>query len=281
MTTTIAQLLTDARQRLAAVTDTTRLEAEVLLADVLTKPRSHLYAWPEKAPESALTDRFHRLLERRLRGEPLAYVLGRREFWSLDLAVTPDTLIPRPETELLVELALSVTPRDSRGSVADLGTGCGAVALAIAHERPRARVVATDASLKALAVAEHNARRLGLDLVFCQGDWYGALGSQRFDAIVSNPPYLTTRDPHLRRGDLRFEPSAALVAGQDGLTAIRTLVSGAAAHLSPGGWLFLEHGFDQEQSVPELLRDHGFEAVACHRDAAGLPRVSGGRRPAD
>jgi release factor glutamine methyltransferase len=280
MTTTIAALLADARQRLAAVSEAAHLEADVLLADVLTRPRSYLYAWPEKALESALRDRFHSLLERRLQGEPVAYVVGRREFWSLDLAVTPDTLIPRPETELLVELALSVVPWDSPRAVADLGTGCGAIALAIAHERPRARVVATDTSPEALAVAEHNARCLGLELVFCQGDWYGALGSQRFDTIVSNPPYLATRDPHLQRGDVRFEPVTALVAGQDGLAAIRTLVSGAVAHLNPGGWLFLEHGFDQGQPVLELLRRHGLEAVACHRDAAGRPRVSGGRRPA-
>jgi release factor glutamine methyltransferase len=278
---TIEALLADASRQLAAITDTARLEAEVLLAQALTKPRSYLYAWPERVPEPGSGCRFRHLLERRLRGEPMAYVLGRREFWSLDLLVTPDTLIPRPETELLVELALAAVPRHSSASVADLGTGCGAIALAIARERPLARVVATDASPDALTVAERNAERLALEPTFRQGDWYEALDSERFDVIVSNPPYLAASDPHLRQGDLRFEPTAALVAGADGLAAIRTLAGGAVAHLKPGGWLLLEHGYDQGQSVPGLMRSHGFETIACHCDAAGLRRVSRGQRPAD
>lgn len=274
----IAALLEDARIRLTAVSDTPRLDAEVLLACSLNKPRSHLRAWPERVADIEQAHHFAELLTRRLQGRPVAHLVGRREFWSLDLQVTPATLIPRPETELLVELALARLPVDQPVQVADLGTGSGAIALAIARERPRIRIVATDYSTQALAVAEQNARRLGTDNVqFRQGDWCAALGKERFALIVSNPPYLADTDIHLSRGDVRFEPRCALTAGRDGLDAIRTIVAQAGQHLNLGGWLLLEHGFDQGEAVPALLRDHGFSAIESHRDLAGLDRVSGGR----
>lgn len=276
----IAALLEAARIRLLAISDTPTLDAEVLLAYSLSKPRSHLRAWPERIPSIEQAHDFAELLGRRLKGHPVAHIVGRREFWSLDLQVTPATLIPRPETELLVELALARLPADQAPQVADLGTGSGAIALAIARERPRIRVVATDYSAEALEVAEQNARRLGITNVeFRQGDWWEPLGEERFALIVSNPPYLADTDIHLSQGDLRFEPHSALAAGQHGLDAIRTIIAQAGQHLKPGGWLLLEHGFDQGKSVPALLRDHGFGAIESHRDLAGLDRVSGGCWP--
>ncbi|GAP66110.1 (protein release factor)-glutamineN5-methyltransferase [Mizugakiibacter sediminis] len=221
---------------------------------------------------------FAALLARRLAGEPVAYLVGRRGFWSLELEVTPATLIPRAETERLVELALARLPADAAARVADLGTGSGAIALAIARERPRARVVATDASAEALAVARRNAARLGLgNVVFAQGDWCAALGEARdFDLIVSNPPYIAAGDPHLGEGDLRFEPAAALASGADGLDAIRRIVRDARAHLRPGGGLLFEHGYRQGAAVRALLAAAGYREVFSARDLEGRERVSGG-----
>ena len=278
--TCIAALLEDARIRLTAISDTPRLDAEVLLAYSLNKPRSHLRAWPERVADIEQAHQFAELLTRRLQGRPVAHLIGRREFWSLELQVTPATLIPRPETELLVELALARLPADQPVQVADLGTGSGAIALAIARERPRAEVVATDFSIEALQVAEQNARRLGITNVeFRRGDWCAALGDDRFALIVSNPPYLADTDIHLSQGDVRFEPRCALVAGKDGLDAIRLIIAQAGEHLNTGGWLLLEHGFDQRKAVAALLQDHGFTAIKNYRDLAGLDRVSGGCRP--
>lgn len=276
----IAELLRWSEQRLAGASDSPRLDTELLLAHALDRPRSHLYAWPEHRPSAACIDRFERLIERRERGEPIAYLIGRREFWSLDLAVTPETLIPRPETELLVELALARLPEDSAVEVADLGTGTGAIALAIARERPLARVVATDRDPAALAVAARNARRLGLHTVeFVAGDWCAALPELRFDLIVSNPPYIAVDNDHLRQSDLRFEPRAALVAGTDGLDALRAIIDRAPERLVPGGWLLLEHGFDQGKTVAALLRKRGFVEVATRPDPAGHDRAGTGRWP--
>lgn len=273
-------LLADAQARLAGVSDSPRLDAEVLLAQVLSKSRSHLRAWPERVPEDSQQRHFAALLARRSRGEPIAYLTGRREFWSLELVITPATLIPRPETERLVELALDRLPADRCRRVADLGTGSGAIALAIARERPRTAVLATDVSAEALAVAEHNARRLKLGNVrFQQGGWHLALGAERFDLIAANPPYLAAADPHLGSGDVRFEPPGALVGGDDGLAAIRIIIAGAGAHLCPGGWLVLEHGYDQGEAVGSMLLAHGFMEVSDHPDASGIPRVACGRRP--
>ncbi|WP_202844497.1 peptide chain release factor N(5)-glutamine methyltransferase [Luteimonas saliphila] len=255
-------------------------EAEILLAHALRKPRGWLYAHASDALDTADASRFETLLSRRQAGEPVAYLCGRRGFWTLDLAVTPDTLVPRPETELLVELALAQLPEDRELELADLGTGSGAIALALASERPRARVAATDASAAALDVARGNARDAGLANVgFHPGDWFGAVPGRRFALVVSNPPYIAQGDPHLSQGDLRHEPAMALASGADGLDAIRVIVRDAPAHLHPGGWLLLEHGLDQGDAVRALLRAAGFGEVATHRDLEQRDRVSLGRIP--
>lgn len=277
---TLRDLLADAAQLLAEVSETPRLDAEVLLAAALERPRSYLHAWPERLPEPEQSACFMAWLDRRCAGEPVAYLLGRREFWSLELDVTPDTLIPRPETELLVELALARLPVDRPISVADLGAGSGAIALALAVERPLARIVATDRSPAALIVARRNARRLNIrNVEFREGDWCAPLGNERFDLIAANPPYVAAADPRWRQGELRFEPPAALVAGDEGLDALRVIIAQAPDVLKPGGWLLLEHGYDQGEAVPALLRERGFDAVSDHRDGAGLSRTSSGRWP--
>lgn len=276
----IRDLLTVASRRLAEGSDSPRLDAEVLLAAALNRPRSYLHAWPERKPEPEPVARFAAWLERRRNGEPVAYLLGWRGFWSLELEVTPDTLIPRPETELLVELALARLPADQPVTVADLGTGSGAIALALALERPQARIIATDQSRAALAVARRNAQRLNLAHVeFRQGDWCGPLAGERFDLIIANPPYVAADDPRWRQGGLRFEPPAALIAGPDGLDALRTIIAQAPDYLHPGGGLLLEHGYDQGEAVPALLRERGFNSVADHQDPAGLSRASSGHWP--
>jgi len=224
--------------------------------------------------------RLRELIERRRKGEPVAYLTGRREFWSLELTVTPDVLIPRPETELLVEQALVRIPPDATRRIADLGTGSGAIALAIASERPHCRVTATDASPAALAVARGNARRLGIGNVeFREGEWFAPLAGLTFDLIVSNPPYIATADPHLMQGDVRFEPRAALVSGGDGLDAIRLIAVQASAHLQHGGWLLLEHGYDQAAAVRAILGTNGLTDITSVADLAGHARVTAGRRP--
>lgn len=277
MSATVRELLSDAARRLAPVSETPRLDAEVLLAGALARPRAALLAWPEHPPTAAQTACFARWLRRRARGEPVAYLLGRREFWSLELEVTPDTLIPRPETELLVELALAHLPADQAVAVADLGTGSGAIALALAVERPLARIVATDRSAAALAVARRNAARLAIpNLDFREGDWCAPLANQRFAVLVANPPYVAAADPRWRQGDLRFEPPTALVGGADGLDALRAIIAQAPDHLKSAGWLLLEHGCDQGEAVTALLRERGFDPVQDHRDHAGRSRVSSG-----
>ena len=256
-----------------------RHEAEILLGHALERSRAWLYAHADAVPDESARGRFVQLLAARARGEPVAYLIGRRGFWTFDLEVTRDVLIPRPETELLVELALERIPHDRESDVADLGTGSGAIALAIASERPRARVLATDASAAALAVARGNAQRLGIDNVdFAQGDWCAALGTRRFDVIVSNPPYIADGDTHLGAGDLRFEPLAALVSGSDGLDAIHHIVVSAPAHLEPGGCLLFEHGYDQGERARTRLLESGFGEVFTARDMQQLERVSGGCR---
>lgn len=254
--------------------------AEHLLSHVLGRDRAWLFAHardPLGADEMA---RFEALLERRIAGEPVAYLTGRRGFWTLDLAVGPDTLIPRPETELLVELALARLPLEGAPDVADLGTGSGAIALAVASERPQARIVATDASAGALAMAGRNAREHGIGNVrFLQGDWWLPLAGERFDLVASNPPYIAEADPHLAQGDLRHEPMTALASGIDGLDAIRIIVAGAPRHLRAGGWLLLEHGWDQGAAIRELLLQAGLAEVATERDLEARDRVTLGRWP--
>lgn len=274
----LADALLAATAQLAAH-ESARLDAEILLAEALEQPRSYLRAWPERTLTQAQALKFAELLARRAAGEPIAHILGRREFWSLDLDITLETLIPRPETELLVELALARIPADADWSIADLGTGSGAIALAVAKERPRCRIAASDISAGALAVAERNARGLGLSNVrFHPGAWYQPFADTRFDLILSNPPYIRTDDPHLRQGDVRFDPRSALVSGHDGLNDLRKIISGAAEHLQSGGWLLVEHGYDQGQAVMDLFTQAGFDAVETTRDLGGQPRVTQGRR---
>ncbi len=275
---TFRELLTVATGQLAGVSESPRLDAELLLAAALNQPRSVLHAWPERIPEPDTARRFAAWLARRCHGEPVAYLLGRREFWSLELEVTTETLIPRPETELLVELALERLPEHCPVMVADLGTGSGAIALALATERPQARIIATDCSAEALAVARRNAQRLAISSIeFRQGHWCEPLTEDAFDLIIANPPYIAVTDGRWQTNALRFEPTMALVSGPDGLDALRTIIATAADHLEPGGWLVVEHGYDQGKAVSALLRQRGFIAVSDHRDAAGLSRSSCGR----
>src|SRR5690348_4403313 len=258
--------------------DEARREAALLLRHVLGVSDAWLVAHADDSIDPAHVAAFRDLVARRAHGEPVAYLTGTRGFHALALRVTPDVLIPRPETELLVDCALQRIPRDAECAVVDLGTGSGAIALAIAKARPRAKVVATDASGAALAVARANADRLALRSVqFAQGDWCAALGDARFDLIASNPPYIAEGDPHLREGDLRFEPAAALASGSDGLDAIRIIVRDARARLRDGGWLLFEHGFDQGPAVRELLAAHDYAEVFTQRDLEARERVSGGR----
>ncbi len=269
----------DIRELLAAATlpgDSGPLEAELLLCHCLQQTRSYLYTWPEKTIDGELCATFETLLDARRRGTPVAYLTGLREFWSLQLQVDERTLIPRPATETLVEWALELPlPKDAR--VADLGTGSGAVALALASERLGWQLLATDISDAALAVASLNARRLGLaNIEFLRSDWEHSLAPGSFALIVSNPPYIALADPHLERGDLRFEPADALRSGIDGLDAIRCIIAAAPACLCRGGWLLLEHGYDQAEPVRQLLQSRGFSAVVTRPDLAGVERISGG-----
>ena len=253
--------------------------AEKLLAHVIQKPRSYLKAGPERVLAAESWATFQTLVERRLHGEPVAYLTGRREFWSLDLAVNSATLIPRAETERLVELALQCIPLDAGWHIADLGTGSGAIALAIAHERPRCAVLATDMSQPALNVARSNAAHLKIkNIEFQQSEWFAALGGKKFNVIVSNPPYVAEHDIHLQRGDLRFEPHIALSSGADGLRDLRRIVQDAPAYLCAGGWLLVEHGYDQQAAVIDLFSAGGWTEVGGHTDTAGVPRVVSGRQ---
>jgi release factor glutamine methyltransferase len=283
---TVAALLVRGRQRLerAARDAPLRgragdLDAELLLAHVLGQTRARLRSHPEATLAAGQTQLYLELIGRRAAGEPLAYLTGRREFWSLDLAVTPAVLIPRPETELLVERALVLGTR-AASRVADLGTGSGAVALALAHERPGWQLVATDISAAALAVARANAAALGLARVeFLEGSWYEPLRGARFDLLVSNPPYVAANDPVLADAALAHEPPLALTPpGGDALAALRILAHGAAAHLVPGGWLLLEHGATQAAAVRGELVAAGLAHVRSHRDLAGHERMTEGQR---
>lgn len=246
-------------------------EARLLLAEVCGFSRASLIASPEQEVPFEVENAFLDFARRRLRGEPVAYILGRKEFYGLELAVNPSVLIPRPETELLVDLALARNP----SSVLDLGTGSGAIALAIKRHLPAAKVVAADSDLSALLTARRNATKLNLEVDFRHGRWFEPVAGERFDLVVCNPPYVASGDPHL--ADLGFEPRGALVAGPDGLDAIREIVQQVGAFLLPGGWLLLEHGFGQEGAVSGLLERAGLESVTTWPDLAGIARVSGGK----
>ncbi len=274
----IQPLLTHATAQLQVSSESARADAEILLAHCLQKSRTYLFTWPEKELEPAVEAQFKQLLALRCNGVPVAYLTGYREFWTLNLRVTAATLIPRPETELLVEAALAKIPTNASCDVLDLGTGTGAIALAIASERPLAKIIAVDASTAALAIAAENVQTHGLSNVMLQhSDWFTALSAQRFHLIVSNPPYIEQQDPHLQQGDVRFEPLTALASGEDGLEDIRHIVAHAPARLHAGGWLLLEHGYNQGQAVTNLLQQRGFQQVHCLPDLAGNDRISLGQ----
>jgi release factor glutamine methyltransferase len=269
--TTVAALLAETRQRIPAS------EARLLLGHLLGRNS----AWLEAHRDDAVTigNDYAALVERRTSGEPIAYLLGVREFYGRDFTVTPDVLIPRPETELLVDVAKAKVGARETASILDLGTGSGCLAVTLALELPRARVTAVDVSPAALDVAHGNALRLGARIEFVASDWFAALPPQRFDLIVANPPYIAAGDAHLAQGDLRFEPTNALTDHADGLTAIRLIVARAPDWLAEGGWLFLEHGYDQEAEVQALLAVACFDQIEQHRDLAGIVRATGGRWP--
>lgn len=278
-----AALLRESRQNIIAAlglsAEEAGIEAQLLLRHALGGvTRAWLMTHAEQALTSAEDARFQTLLKRRLQGEPIAYIVGKREFYGLEFDVTPAVLIPRPDTETLVEAALQRIPPECPCRVLDLGAGSGAVAIAIAAQRPQALVTAVDRSESALAVAQGNAQRLSPGNMRLQcSDWFSALEAERFDVIVSNPPYIAAGDPHLSRGDLRFEPASALAAGADGLDDIRRIVAEATAHLADGGWLMLEHGYDQAARVAKLFHQAGLLEVGQVADLAGVLRVTVGR----
>lgn len=273
----IDQLLSLAQQ---LDSPTAQLDAELLLCFVLSKPRSYLYTWPDKVLSASQVAAYQDLLQRRKSGEPVAYLLGRQGFWTLDLQVAEHTLIPRADTEILVETALQLADASTAWQVLDLGTGSGALALALASERAHWQITGVDRIESAVALAQANQQHTGLSNVkFLQSNWFSALADQRYNLILSNPPYIAEHDPHLQQGDVRFEPLSALVSGPDGLADIRSIIAQAGAYLIPPGWLLLEHGYDQASAVRALLEQAGFVEVHSQRDLAGHERVSLGRMP--
>ena len=282
MATEVRALLDEGAAHLRRVAgDDARREAEVLLADALGRNRAWLAAHAdEPILDCEATDRYEAHLVRRAHGEPVAYLLGRQEFWSLVLAVGPAVLVPRPDTELVVERALVHLPADHEATLLDLATGSGAIAIAVASERPRCAVTATDLSTDALAIAASNALRLGLEHVeFLAGDWYAPVAGRRYDLITANPPYIALGDPRVAPDVRRHEPQQALYAGPTGFEALERVVAGAPSHLHPGGWLVVEHGDRQGEQVRALLSAAGFESIATHRDLGGRERCSEGRSP--
>ena len=275
---TIKTALMRAERILGPAHETARIDAEVLLAYVTDRSRTWLHTWPDHQLTAEQTHRYYPLVQRRTAGEPVAYLTGSREFWSLPLHVTTATLIPRPETELLVEQALLRIPENTAHRIADLGTGCGAIALAIALERPASHIMATDIAANALDVAKHNVARLGIHNVECrQGDWFKPLAGQYFNIIVTNPPYISAGDPYIQQGDLRFEPIGALVPGIEGLEALRIIVSQARNHLLDQGWLLVEHGYKQQEDVIDLFERAGYLHIQGFTDIAGKDRLVAGQ----
>ncbi|HEY9397199.1 MAG TPA: peptide chain release factor N(5)-glutamine methyltransferase [Burkholderiales bacterium] len=262
-------------RRLLRSSDLPELEAKILLETATARPRAWLIAHLDDEADETQVHLARRLYARRHAGEPIAYITGEREFFSLELGITPDVLIPRPETELLVELAIEMAPNRA-GRVIDLGTGSGAVAIALAKHLPDAEVWACDVSDQALNVARNNAERHNAAVRFLRSDWFGGVPLGRFDVIVSNPPYVAAEDEHLEEGDVRYEPRGALVGGPDGLECIRTIVAQAVERLEPDGWLLFEHGYDQASRCRDLLHACGYQDVTSWTDLAGIPRVTGG-----
>jgi len=270
---TLVNLIKTASQQLSEISESAKLDAEVLLCHILKKDRSYLISWPEKEISDSQLEQFQQLIKQRSQGHPIAHLIQQKEFWSLDLIVSPDTLIPRPETELIVEQVLNYFPEAAEKSLLDLGTGSGAIALAIATEKPQWHITATDQSLKALQIAQKNAQRHQLNNIeFKSGNWFAAVNHQHFDIIVSNPPYIAESDPHLSLGDIRFEPDTALVSGSDGLNDIRLITRQASQHLNSNGILIVEHGYDQKKLVKSIFEQNGFKKIEQQLDLAGQPR---------
>ncbi|HET8711551.1 MAG TPA: peptide chain release factor N(5)-glutamine methyltransferase [Spongiibacteraceae bacterium] len=272
---TIGELLKRAQNLLAS--DTRALDCELLLCHCLQKERAYLYAWPEREIDAIAEKEFQRLLDRRIAGEPIAYLIGRREFWSLPLRVNNSTLIPRPDTERLIEIAIDL-PLPENANILDLGTGSGAIALALASEKPGWRILGVDVAQDAVQLAEQNAAELRIsNVLFLQSNWFEKIRPQQFDLIVSNPPYIAEDDPHLLQGDVRFEPRRALVAAQQGLAAITEIATTAKSFLRKGAWLLFEHGCDQAPAVRTLLSQLDYDDISTWSDWGGNERVTGGR----
>ena len=273
---TIEASLNDAARALSTASESPRLDAEILLAWILDAPRSYLFAHPEEALPDRQASDFSDAIKRREKGEPVAYITGSKEFWSIQLKVSRDTLVPRPETETLVEQALQRIPEDRACRVLDLGTGSGAIAIAIASERPKIAIVATDSNSKALLVAKQNASLHQLrNITFLGGDWIEPVAEQTFDVVISNPPYVNDNDPRL--DSRRYEPQDALTAGVDGLDAIRTIARDAKSVVKTNGWLVFEHGIEQQDAVADVLHQNGWTDIECIKDLAGHPRVTAAR----
>lgn len=271
-------VLIRATKALQGVSDSPALDAEVLLSHTLSKERSYLRSWPEQMLTQEQTDQFNTLLEKRLQGVPIAYIIGYREFWSRNFIVDEHVLIPRHDTELIIELSLKRIPRNTGLKIIDLGTGSGIIAITLAAERPKTEVYATDISEQALAVAKLNAKKHHVSRIkFLQSDWFDAMPGTHFDFIISNPPYIAPDDPHLQQGDLRFEPQNALIAARHGLHDISNIIERARQHLNPNGYLIIEHGYDQKAQVKSLFNEHGYQHVETYLDLGGNPRVTSGQ----
>jgi len=261
------------RVRCTEISETPKLDAELLLAHCIGKTRSYLYTWPEELLKTDDWQRFQALIDRRLEPTPIAYLLGKREFFSLSLKTSPVSLVPRAETELLVETTLVLCSRDADTNLLELGTGTGAISIALKVQCPTINIIATDISTDCLALAQQNADSYGLFIDWVASDWFSHVDG-RFDIIVSNPPYIAAADPALKEGDLPAEPRLALSPGPSGLEALQDIIAAAPGYLNPGGYLLLEHGFDQQAEVETLMRNHGFTDISCRQDLHGLPRVS-------
>jgi release factor glutamine methyltransferase len=277
---TIATLLKGAASLLSDSSESSALDAEILLCLALDKPRSHLRAWPDRKLEPDQIRHFQALLQQRRQGTPIAYLTGRREFWSREFRITPDVLIPRPETELLIEISLTLFKKDQPTKIIDLGTGSGIIAITLANELPKAEVTATDLSPAALHIAKHNAAEHQAGSIrFLHSNWFAAVPQETFDLVISNPPYIAENDSHLQQGDVRFEPRTALTAPSQGLADIQTIADEARRYLKTGGHLLIEHGYDQEHAVQSIFRDLGYDNVQTYIDLSGQPRATYGKNP--
>ncbi len=277
---TLKSTLAEAVSLLQAATESPLLDAELLLCHVLGKDRSYLRAWPDAELNPEQLHAYRALVDGRRQGKPIAYTIGTREFWSRDFHISPDVLIPRPDTELLIELSLALIPTNQPSRIIDLGTGSGIIAITLAAERPAIQVSATDISTAALQVAKANAARHQVERIqFCQSHWFDDVPMGKFDLIVSNPPYLADNDEHLQQGDLRFEPLTALVSARQGLSDIQTIAETARNRLGNGGFLLVEHGYNQKEAAQKLFRNLGYHNVQTHHDLSGQPRVTSGQYP--